>query len=297
MSLNGILLVDKPKGITSAHCLNKLKKRFKPKKIGHAGTLDPLATGLLVVMLGQATKISQFLMQGIKTYHGVLELGKTSVSYDLGSEVLPGGSWEHILPETIYQEVKAWEKLKTQIVPPISAAKHKGKPLYFRARKGQSIPVKEKNIEIFYAEAVKIELPRVYFRVRCSAGTYIRSLAHSLGKRLGCGAILTELRRTECAPFTLQEAKPLEEVLELNEIDSCLLSIAQGLANWPQIKVNPYLEQRLKHGGSLDLREIPVLPKTGQRILALSLEEKPIAILECTDVPKPKWKILRGLWN
>ncbi|SDN34169.1 tRNA pseudouridine(55) synthase TruB [Desulfonauticus submarinus] len=296
MKLNGLLLLNKPKNITSTACLNKIKYHFKIKKIGHGGTLDPLATGLLLVFIGQATKLSPFLMHNKKTYEGILELGKTSPSYDLGSEVSTSGSWENIDPKLIHKEIKAWELLTSQEVPPVSAAKYKGKPLYFHFRKGKDVPVKHKKINIFYAEVIKTELPYVHFKVSCSAGTYIRSLAHSLGKRLGCGAILVELKRTECTPFKLENAYSLAKVLE-GDLNKFVLSIPEALFDWPQIKVNDYLARRLKNGAILDAREVSLPPKQGQRALFLTTKNEPIAIMECIDELNPKWKILRGLWN
>ncbi|MDQ7031750.1 MAG: tRNA pseudouridine(55) synthase TruB [Desulfonauticus sp.] len=296
MHIDGLLLLNKPKGISSTGCLNKIKKHFKLKKIGHGGTLDPLAKGLLLVFIGQATKLSPFLMHTPKTYEGTLELGKTSPSYDLGTEVTTMGNWENITPEQVKEEIQAWENLTEQEVPPISAAKHKGKPLYFLYRKGQTIPTKTKSITIFYAKATKIEFPFVHFQVKCSAGTYIRSLAHSLGKRLKCGAVLVDLVRTECTPFVLRQAYDLETVLS-GELSNFVLSIQQALSSWPQISVTPELENRIKNGSQLQIQDVPLPAKARQKALFLTSNHKPLAIMECTDDLYPKWKILRGLWN
>ncbi|MDK2920729.1 MAG: tRNA pseudouridine55 synthase [Desulfonauticus sp.] len=295
-NIDGLLLLNKPRGITSTACLNKLKRKFKLKKIGHGGTLDPLATGLLLVFLGKATKLSPFLMQREKVYRGVLELGKTSASYDADSEVIEKKDWSYLSAEEVKKEVLNWLNLEEQEVPPISAAKHKGKPLYFRVRKGEDIPVKRKKIKIFEVKVLKTELPFVHFWVRCSAGTYIRSLAHSLGKRLGCGAILTELTREECTPFKLEQAYSLEQVLE-EGLEGKVLSFKEALANWPHLTVNPYLEEKIKNGAILSPLELPLQPKEGLKVLISNQKEEPLALLECQDELNPRWKILRGLWS
>lgn len=295
MNLDGLLLLDKPSGITSTACLNKLKRKFKLKKIGHAGTLDPLATGLLLVLIGKATKLAPFLIQSEKVYSGSIELGKTSISYDLDSPTIEERDFSYIKKEDIEKEVNQWTSLEEQEVPPISATKYKGKPLYFRVRKGEDVPLKKKRIQILEAKILGIELPYIHFWVRCSAGTYIRSLAHSLGKRLGCGALLASLRRESCPPFKVEQAYSLEEVLA-EGLEGKLLNFKEILPHFPHLKVGAYLEEKIKNGAILKAMELPIQPKEGQKILVLNQEESPLAIMECQDILNPKWKILRGLW-
>ncbi|MBP9944480.1 MAG: tRNA pseudouridine(55) synthase TruB, partial [Desulfomicrobium sp.] len=185
--LDGVLVLHKPGGPTSADCLNQIKRGLGQKKIGHAGTLDPMATGVLVVLLGQGTKLAGYLSDDRKTYRGSLILGQTTDSYDVQGKVLSEASWQHLDPETVRAEILGWQGTMSQEVPPVSAAKHQGKPLYALHRAGKEVPVKVKDVTIFDSQVLSLDLPVTSFRVTCSAGTYIRSLAHSLGMRLGCG--------------------------------------------------------------------------------------------------------------
>ena len=203
---HGILVLDKPKGFSSARCVARLK-RLGQKKIGHAGTLDPMATGVLLVLLGHATKLSGYLLEGgEKRYAGTLRLGLTTDTWDIEGAVVSesplhasgpdGSSWAGLpLEAAVRREVDAWLEVREQPVPPYSAAKHQGQPLYKLARAGKDVPAKVKSIRVSHAEVQWVDLPDVRFRVTCSSGSYIRSLAHSLGMRLGCGATLTELTR------------------------------------------------------------------------------------------------------
>ena len=198
---HGILVLNKPKGLSSAQCIARIK-RLGQKKIGHAGTLDPMATGVLLVLLGHATKLSGYLLEGgVKTYGGTLRLGVTTDTWDaegsivgetpLGEEDLAEGS---ALEQAARREVAAWLEVTEQPVPPYSAAKHQGQPLYRLARAGKEVPAKVKRIHVSYADVQWVNMPDVRFRVTCSSGSYIRSLAHSLGIRLGCGAMLPPVR-------------------------------------------------------------------------------------------------------
>ena len=210
--LDGVLVLNKPSGPTSARCLSALK-RLGQRKIGHAGTLDPMASGVLLVLLGQGTKIaSHLLADGGKVYSGQLRLGLTTDTWDIQGEVLTESPWQQVTEADVRAEVAHWLTLHEQEVPAYSAAKHEGQSLYKLARKGKEVPKKVKSMEISQADVLEVELPFVRFRVACSSGTYIRSLAHSLGMRLGCGAVLTELTREYSHPFGLEVACGLDEL-------------------------------------------------------------------------------------
>jgi len=235
---NGVLILDKPKGPTSTSCLNAIKKRLGQKKIGHAGTLDPMATGVLPVLLGYGTKIAPYITGGDKTYLGELKLGLTTDTYDIEGKVVDEQPWEHISPEDAGTGITSWTGLTEQEVPPVSAAKHKGKPLYALARAGKETPVKIKAIEVKHAEVVDIDLPLVKFRVTVSAGTYVRSLVHSLGIRFGTGAVLTSLTREQSGPFGLEQAYSLDQVLEEpHRLPERVLSVGEALPDWPRLVV------------------------------------------------------------
>ena len=298
---HGILVLNKPKGPTSNFCVEKIKKRFKQKKVGHAGTLDPIASGVLVILLGQGTKLAPYLMEGHKTYRGVIQLGLETNTYDATGEIVEETKDLNVKKEDIFQCIEEWKYLKEQEVPPFSAAKYKGRPFYSLVRKGETPPRKIKKIYIDHSEVLDINLPFVEFRIRCSKGTYIRSLAHSLGKRLKVGAILKELVREEVYPYTLENAVSLDELLKDPEIFSRkVLPISESLPHWPKVIVDRMVAQKIKNGNLLKVGEVGgVFPQEeGERYLFLDNLSEPLALME-TSLKNGKlyWKILRGLWH
>ena len=216
LDLNGVLLIDKPYGCSSFDVLRKLKYHFGITKLGHAGTLDPLATGLLVVVLGKATKLSQTLMCGQKEYTGTIQLGVETSTYDAEGEILSTHSVDGITQEEILQAMRGFLGDQYQQAPMFSAKKKNGIPLYKLARKGQEVEREPNFITIFNFQMEHFALPNIAFRVKCSKGTYIRSLAYDLGKRIGCGAHLASLRRTCSGSLTIDQAITLDELLAQN---------------------------------------------------------------------------------
>lgn len=259
-----------------------------------------MATGVLVVLLGQATKLAGYLSEDRKTYRGTLILGQTTDTYDVQGTVLSEASWKNIPADGVQAEILSWVGAMRQEVPPVSAAKHHGKPLYALHREGKDVPVKVKEVTIFDAQVLALDLPRVTFRVTCSAGTYIRSLAHSLGKRLGCGAVLSELEREASHPFTLAQAHDLETVLEsADRLSELVLPMAQALPHWPKLALKSEQERLVRNGAWLPVSLFPEYPaQEGDRALLLSPSMEPLALAEA----QPKggelsWAILRGLWQ
>ncbi|MFS4494229.1 tRNA pseudouridine(55) synthase TruB [Maribacter sp. 2308TA10-17] len=211
--LNGqLLLIDKPLGWSSFQAVNKLKwairKRFELKKIkiGHAGTLDPLATGLLLICTGKFTKTINDLQGQIKEYTGTITLGATTPSYDLETEIDQNYPTQHISEEKINKVTAKFIGDIEQIPPIFSALKKDGKRLYEYAREGKEVEIKKRKITISEFEITAINMPKVEFRVVCSKGTYIRSLAHDFGKMLNSGGHLSELRRTKIGDFNVNKA-------------------------------------------------------------------------------------------
>ena len=299
---DGVLVLHKPSGPTSARCLNLLK-RMGQKKIGHAGTLDPLASGVLLVLLGQATKLSGHLLaDGGKIYSGCLRLGQSTDTWDVQGQVVAEADWQHVSEAEVRAGITAWQELREQPVPPFSAAKHEGQPLYRLARKGLEAPAKVKRMEISQAETLEVSLPFVRFRVTCSSGTYIRSLAHSLGMRLGCGAVLTELTREYSHPFGLDVAcHPHELAADPSLLGRALRPIAEALPHWPTVQVTPEQAARVRNGMALPCAgtappQGAALRGDGQALLleggtALALvRQQATAMGNC-------WAVVRGLWN
>ena len=209
-----IIFIDKPLGWTSFKVVNKIRKTIGIKKVGHSGTLDPMATGLLIICTGKKTKeLSNYL--GLdKTYTGTITLGKTSPSMDKETEITETGIDENINEESIKNAAKEFVGEIEQTPPMYSAIKVKGKRLYKLARNGVEIerPVRKVRINSFLIKNIKI--PDVEFEVNCSKGTYIRVLANDLGKKLGCGGILSELRRTAIGEFRIEKALKVEDFIE-----------------------------------------------------------------------------------
>ena len=293
---HGVLVLNKPSGPSSARCLTALK-RLGQKKIGHAGTLDPMASGVLLVLLGHATKISGHLLaDGGKTYRGQLRLGMVTDSWDKEGTVQAELPWQHITEEDVRRGIAAWLGRSAQPVPPISAAKHGGQPLYKLARAGREVPQKVKDIKISLADVLEIELPLARFRVSCSSGTYIRSLAHSLGMRLQCGAVLTELTREYSHPFSLAQAHDLQDILDNPEsLPDRVLPVTAALPHWPAVTVAAADEPALRNGRPLPCRTGDAC---GGRAVLLSEAGTPLALAQRGLAEGQEcWTVLRGLWN
>lgn len=201
-----ILLIDKPLTWTSFDVVRKIRNLTRIKKTGHAGTLDPLATGLLIVCQGKATKKIEGIQNAEKEYIGTIHLGATTASYDLESEPTPQQDLSLLTPELIKQQAFAFVGFIDQVPPIFSAIKVDGKRSYDLARKGLEPELKSRRIEIKAFDIIAIDLPEISFRVACSKGTYIRSLAHDLGQRLGTGAYLKSLRRTKIGDYSVNDA-------------------------------------------------------------------------------------------
>jgi tRNA pseudouridine55 synthase len=224
------LLVDKPKDWTSFDVVNKirytLRRRLGVKKIkvGHAGTLDPMATGLLIICTGKATKTLGQLQGLAKTYTGTMRFGACTPSYDAETEEEEHFPIDHITEELLNKVREQFLGEIEQVPPMFSAIKVDGQPLYKKARQGEKLEIKARDVHIFSFEFTRIELPEVDFAVHCSKGTYIRSLAHDVGKAAGSGAYLTALRRTSIGPYSIEKAweleKLVEELSEENEAES-----------------------------------------------------------------------------
>lgn len=296
---HGVLVLNKPSGPTSARCLTAIK-RLGQKKIGHAGTLDPLASGVLLVLLGQATKLSGHLMaEGGKVYNGVLRLGQTTDTWDIEGQVTNEAPWQHISEDDVRREVAAWLELTEQPVPSYSAAKHEGQPLYKLARKGINAPQKTKNMEISQADVLEISLPLVRFRVACSSGTYIRSLAHSLGTRLGCGAVLTELTREYSHPFGLDVARdPADFTADPTLLPGCVIPVADALPHWRRVDLTPEEAARVRNGMAVPCRAPQAESAPGDELAFLMDQGQALALAkrEITSTG-PCWAVMRGLWN
>lgn len=212
MSDGKVILIDKPYRWTSFDVVKKVRNLTKEKKMGHAGTLDPLATGLLILCSGKMTKQIAEIQAGEKEYTGTFTLGATTPSFDLETEVSNASDYSFVTEDLIKQTAKSFIGRQQQLPPAYSAVKVNGRRAYESARKGKEIVISHKEIEIKEFEITGIELPQVHFKIVCSKGTYIRTIANDFGKKLGCGAYLSSLCRTRIGEYLLKDALRIEDL-------------------------------------------------------------------------------------
>lgn len=210
-----VLLVDKPVDYTSAHVVNIVKKALDVKKAGHSGTLDPKASGLLIICTSKKTKMLSEMLNTDKEYEGIIELGSVTKSFDSETEAHERKPFSHVTINDLESASKKFMGEIEQVPPMFSAIKYKGKPLYKYARKNKVIERKPRKIFISKFEITNVNLPSVYFRIRCSKGTYIRSIANDFGEMLGTGGYLKELRRTKIGDYDVVNALKMDEIIAM----------------------------------------------------------------------------------
>jgi tRNA pseudouridine55 synthase len=238
--INGFIVVDKPAGLSSHDVVNAVRRIAGMRKVGHTGTLDPFATGVLPVALGEGTKAIPFLDEAVKEYQAVMRLGEATDTQDCTGRTVRQGVWLGITPEIIADVFRTFIGKGTQIPPMYSAIKRDGVPLYKLARKGEEVHREPRDMEVHSLEIEQIELPLVSFIVRSSRGFYVRTLANDIGDRLGCGAHLIELRRRGSGLFTLQQAVSLDTLtFAAHEgiIADHLISCSSAIAHLPALSL------------------------------------------------------------
>ncbi len=262
MTHDGLLLIDKESGGTSHDVVQQARRIVGQKKIGHCGTLDPDATGLLVLTLGRATRLTRFLIRAPKVYEGVVRLGITTDTYDASGEVVAEAPLDGVDDAAIQRAMSGFVGDYEQTTPPYSAKKIQGKRYYQLAREGREVPRDTKVVSVFeFSPAGPLEEGRVPFVLGCSSGTYARSLAHELGGRLGCGGHLSALRRTRVGSFRLEDAVDLQELgraVEGGELpDEAWIPFDLIPLPFSELEVDPHQERRLLHGQTVLVREFP----------------------------------------
>lgn len=267
MMKDGILVVNKPEGLSSAAVVGRLKRLLQVKKIGHTGTLDPFATGVLLIAVGQATRISRFFLDGSKAYLAQVTLGVETDTYDCtgtwGATEDPG-TLSAITLHQIQQVTDQFQGVQEQVAPAYSALKHNGVPLYKLAREGKAVTKPPRRVEIHEISAENLRLSQTGYpvfdlAVSCAGGTYIRSLAFDIGRKLGCGAHLSGLVRTRSSQFEISEALALEalEVMSRDEIDERILPMARCLEFLPGITAAPEIVGKIRHGQKIQPEDFP----------------------------------------
>ena len=217
--LDGAILIDKPAGPTSHDVVDIIRRRFGIKKVGHCGTLDPNATGLLIIVLGRGTKLSEKLMSDDKVYAGTMKFGEATNSYDADGEILETRPVPPLTVEHLNELASTFVGDLMQMPPMVSAIKKDGVPLYKLARKGIEVEREPRLVHVYSFRFTEFRESLAAFRVACTKGTYVRSLAHDLGQKIGCGAHLATLRRSASGKFDVADAKPLDEILRLSSAE------------------------------------------------------------------------------
>jgi len=216
---DGLLLVDKPSGPTSHDIVDRIRRHFGIEKVGHGGTLDPMATGLLVILLGRGTKLSNLVMGSDKTYEGVMQFGVSTDSGDRDGKTVAEQDFQSVTRERLEAEMKKWLGDIMQTPPMVSAVKKNGVPLYKLARKGKTVEREPRLIHIYDFTLLDFQPPKAAFRLRCTKGTYVRTLCDEIGKSLGCGAHLASLRRTQSGALKIDSAVAFDKLLDLRRED------------------------------------------------------------------------------
>ena len=290
---NGILLVDKPAGVTSHDVVDRIRRICKTRRVGHTGTLDPQATGLLVILLGEATRISEYLVGVEKSYEGTVRFGVVSNTYDADGEIVPGPSQN--LPTSVEQIQAVANALVgtiMQVPPPYSAKKVAGKKLYEYAREGAVPEVEPREITVKEFEILNLENGQSEFGVDCSSGTYVRSLSHELGQRLGCGGVLVELRRTDVGPFQIEDAhtlEALEELMTSGKFGTAVLPIQRALPWMPPAWLGPNAETWIRRGQAIPHNMVTThddgRPARGALVVLCRLSGEAVAIARADVAP------------
>ena len=261
--ISGIVLLDKAKGESSNRVLQRVKRIFGARKAGHTGSLDPLATGVLPICFGEATKVSQFLLEADKRYLVTIKLGERTDSGDSQGEIIEVQERIKVNFDNLRFALNKFEGEIKQLPPMYSALKHKGVPLYKLAREGRTVERELRTIKIYKNTLVSFEDNIVKIDVTCSKGTYIRSLADDLGQDLGCGAHVIELRRTQAGRFNANECKDLEKLESIKEsqglsaLDELMIPMDQAILEMPQVFLEHDTAKRIKHGQFVSLDELP----------------------------------------
>lgn len=250
----GVLNINKPLGISSFEVVRRVKKLAREKKVGHGGTLDPEASGVLPVCIGRATKAIDFIMEGEKEYIAKVKLGVVTDTYDREGKVLRESN-VNFTEEEIANAIFKFEGIINQVPPMYSALKQNGKKLYELAREGKEVYREPRRITIHSIDILSISSPIIEIKVRCSKGTYIRSLCYDIGEELGCGAMMWDLKRTATGPFSIENSVDLKELTEEN-INNYIISLDEVFSKFPKLVVNEKFERLILNGVTINDRTL-----------------------------------------
>ncbi|MEN4011293.1 MAG: tRNA pseudouridine(55) synthase TruB [Bellilinea sp.] len=276
-TISGVLVVDKPVGLTSHEVVQIIRRGTNIRRAGHTGTLDPRASGVLVVLLGPAVRLSEYVSASDKRYQAVMQLGTTTDTYDSDGRVMTTNPVE-ISEQQFDTALQSFIGEIEQVPPPYSAVKVKGRKAYEMAREGEEVDLQPRRITVYSLELLEWAPPEAVIDVYCSSGTYIRSLANDLGKMLGCGAHLIGLRRTKSGRFTLRDAVPLRKLRESFASGSWyqyVIPAAEALSDWPSVELTLEQTEAIRHG-----HRVPGKAGIGKMARGISEQGDLVALLE-----------------
>jgi len=257
--MNGVLVIDKPQGLTSHDVVNRVRRILGQRSVGHLGTLDPSATGVLPIVTGSLTRLAQFYLQSEKSYEGVIRFGFSTDTYDAEGQPTAPAQDVTLDAEKLRAVAAEFRGVIEQEPPPFSAKKIAGVPAYKLARKKKEVALKPVQVEVKEFEILAVEKDRAHFRARVATGTYLRSVAHDLGQRMGCGAHLAWLRRTAVAEFTMEDAHTLEELqnaAQQGSAEEIFVHPRKLLPQFPSVTATDENAALIRHGRAVNLPEL-----------------------------------------
>jgi tRNA pseudouridine55 synthase len=282
-TMSGVLVVDKPVGMTSHEVVQIIRRGTNIRRAGHTGTLDPRASGVLVILIGPAVRLSEYVSASDKRYQAVIRLGASTDTYDSDGQVTRTNPID-VTEEQFETELKKFIGEIEQTPPPYSAIKMQGRPAYELAREGEEVEMQPRIINVYSLDVLEWAPPEVTVDVHCSSGTYVRSLAYELGEKLGCGAMLAGLRRTKSGRFTLKDAVPLRKLIESFDSNSWykyVIPAAEALADWSALTLNNEQVEAIRHG-----HRIPGEGKAGEMVRGITEQGELVALLEFDETTK-----------
>ncbi len=291
-SIDGVLNINKPRGITSMEVVRRIKRASGQKRVGHGGTLDPIATGVVPICLGQATRFMEFMLDGTKEYRAVIELGAATDTYDAEGEVVTRGEYSNISRDDVERALVGFKGEIQQVPPMYSALKKDGKRLYELARAGIEVERKSRDVSVYEIALADWNPPDATVNVRCGRGFYMRSLAHDLGAILGCGGHLKELDRTRSGIFNIENAVSVEiaeQRFHEGSWHELVFAPDTVLRNLPVIIVGRNLETMIRHGRPLPASVVRQPATSGEKCRAYGVDGAFIAIVKF-DKEKAHWK-------
>lgn len=292
-AISGVLVVDKPVGMTSHDVVQAIRNGTGLRRAGHTGTLDPRASGVLVILVGPAVRLSEYVSASDKRYQAIIRLGGTTDTFDAEGRVTESKVDPMSITESQFEEaLKSFVGEIEQTPPPYSAVKVRGRKAYEMARKGEEVELEPRKITVHHLEVLEWTPPEVVIDVHCSSGTYVRSLANDLGEKLGCGAYLVGLRRTKSGRFTLRDSVPLRKLQEAFTAGNWyqyLIPAAEALGDWPAVELNPDEVEGVRHGHRVKAKEADTVH---EKVRGVSTQGELVALMVLANGEdgSPEWQ-------